>query len=94
MLSRQKKFLSQFTQHQQGRLNCQKEKARELDQLEAQLEAQLQVVWGCVTRGGGLEYKREAIPGLTASYMGHCKTKQNKTLWPLLNLSTSVPLCL
>lgn len=46
MLSRQKKFLSQFTQHQQGRLNCQKQKARELDQLEAQLETQLQVVWG------------------------------------------------
>ncbi|XP_026644412.1 ellis-van Creveld syndrome protein isoform X2 [Microtus ochrogaster] len=42
MLSRQKKFLGQFTQHQQGRLNCQKEKARELDQLEAQLETQLQ----------------------------------------------------
>ncbi|XP_075799834.1 evC complex member EVC isoform X4 [Microtus pennsylvanicus] len=42
MLSRQKKFLGQFTQHQQGRLNCQKEKARELDQLEAQLEIQLQ----------------------------------------------------
>nr|XP_048271167.1 ellis-van Creveld syndrome protein isoform X1 [Myodes glareolus] len=42
MLSRQKKFLSQFTQHQQGRLNCQKQKARELDQLEAQLETQLQ----------------------------------------------------
>ncbi|XP_041492381.1 ellis-van Creveld syndrome protein isoform X1 [Microtus oregoni] len=42
MLSRQKKFLGQFTQHQQGRLNCQKEKAHELDQLEAQLETQLQ----------------------------------------------------
>ncbi|XP_057628448.1 evC complex member EVC isoform X2 [Chionomys nivalis] len=42
MLSQQKKFLVQFTQHQQGRLNCQKQKARELDQLEAQLETQLQ----------------------------------------------------
>ncbi|CAO2640114.1 EvC complex member EVC [Lemmus lemmus] len=42
MLSQQKKFLGQFTQHQQGRLNSQKQKARELDQLEAQLETQLQ----------------------------------------------------
>lgn len=42
MLSQQKKFLSHFTQHQQGRLNCQKQKVRELDQLEAQLETQLQ----------------------------------------------------
>ncbi|XP_040602939.1 ellis-van Creveld syndrome protein isoform X3 [Mesocricetus auratus] len=42
MLSRQKKFLGQFTQHQQGRLNSQKQKAQELDQLEAQLETQLQ----------------------------------------------------
>ncbi|ERE89826.1 ellis-van Creveld syndrome protein isoform X7 [Cricetulus griseus] len=42
MLSQQKKFLDQFTQHQQGRLNSQKQKAQELNQLEAQLETQLQ----------------------------------------------------
>lgn len=42
MLSQQKKFLGQFTQHQQGRLNSQTKKAQELDQLEAQLETQLQ----------------------------------------------------
>ncbi|XP_051056212.1 evC complex member EVC isoform X1 [Phodopus roborovskii] len=42
MLSQQKKFLAQFTQHQQGRLNSQKQKAQEFDQLEAQLETQLQ----------------------------------------------------
>ncbi|XP_036056819.1 ellis-van Creveld syndrome protein isoform X5 [Onychomys torridus] len=42
MLSQQKKFLGQFTQHQQGRLNSQTQKAQELDQLEGQLETQLQ----------------------------------------------------
>ncbi|KAL1789455.1 ellis-van Creveld syndrome protein isoform X1 [Sigmodon hispidus] len=42
MLSQQKKFLGQFTQHQQSRLNSQKQKAQELDQLDAQLETQLQ----------------------------------------------------
>ncbi|XP_052592015.1 evC complex member EVC isoform X4 [Peromyscus californicus insignis] len=42
MLSQQKRFLGQFTQHQLGRLNSQTQKAQELDQLEAQLETQLQ----------------------------------------------------
>ncbi|XP_051020951.1 evC complex member EVC [Acomys russatus] len=42
MLSQQKKLLDQFTKHQQGRLNSQRQKAQELDQLEAQLETQLQ----------------------------------------------------
>lgn len=44
MLSQQKKLLDQFTKHQQGRLNSQRQKAQELDRLETQLEAQLQVV--------------------------------------------------
>ncbi|GAB1289602.1 Ellis-van Creveld syndrome protein homolog [Apodemus speciosus] len=42
MLSQQKRLLDQFTKHQQGRLNSQRQKAQELDQLEAQLETQLQ----------------------------------------------------
>ncbi|XP_029416197.1 ellis-van Creveld syndrome protein homolog, partial [Nannospalax galili] len=42
MLSQQRKFLDQFTQHQQIRLASQKQKAQKLDQLEAQLETQLQ----------------------------------------------------
>jgi hypothetical protein len=46
MLSQQKRFLAQFTGHQQSRLDAQKQKARVLDHLEFQLEAQLQVeVW-------------------------------------------------
>ena len=44
MLSQQKRLLDQFTKHQQGRLNSQRQKAQELDQLQAQLETQLQVV--------------------------------------------------
>ncbi|EDM00025.1 rCG35840 [Rattus norvegicus] len=42
MTSQRKKLLDQFTKHQQGRLNSQRQKAQELDQLEAQLETQLQ----------------------------------------------------
>ncbi|XP_021486382.1 evC complex member EVC isoform X5 [Meriones unguiculatus] len=42
MLSQQKKLRGQFTQHQQGRLNSQRQKAQELDHLEAQLDNQLQ----------------------------------------------------
>ncbi|XP_073898754.1 evC complex member EVC isoform X2 [Castor canadensis] len=42
MLSQQKRFLAQFTGHQQSRLDAQKQKARVLDHLEFQLEAQLQ----------------------------------------------------
>eukprot|EP00072_Mus_musculus_P035483 XP_006504106.1 PREDICTED: ellis-van Creveld syndrome protein homolog isoform X3 [Mus musculus] len=42
MLSQQKRLLDQFTKHQQGRLNSQRQKAQELDQLQAQLETQLQ----------------------------------------------------
>lgn len=43
MLAQQKKFLAQFTVHQRVRLDAWKQKARVMDQLEAQLEAQLQV---------------------------------------------------
>ncbi|XP_032961436.1 evC complex member EVC isoform X1 [Rhinolophus ferrumequinum] len=42
MLAQQKKFLAQFTVHQQVRLDAWKQKARVMDQLEAQLETQLQ----------------------------------------------------
>lgn len=42
MLAQQKKFLAQFTVHQRVRLDAWKQKARVMDQLEAQLEAQLQ----------------------------------------------------
>lgn len=43
MLAQQRKFLAQFTAHQQTRLDAWKQKARVTDHLEAQLEAQLQV---------------------------------------------------
>lgn len=42
ILSQQRRFLALFTQHQQSRLDTQRQKARVLDQLEAQLETQLQ----------------------------------------------------
>lgn len=42
LLSQQRRFLAQFTEHQQLRLDAQRQKARVLDQLEAQLETQLQ----------------------------------------------------
>lgn len=43
MVAQQKKFLAQFTVHQQIRLDAWKQKARAMDHLEAQLETQLQV---------------------------------------------------
>lgn len=42
MLAQQRKLLAQFTVHQRVRLEAWKQKARAMDQLEAQLEAQLQ----------------------------------------------------
>ncbi|XP_006163261.1 ellis-van Creveld syndrome protein [Tupaia chinensis] len=42
VLSQQKRFLAQFAMHQQVRLDAQKQKARVMDHLEAQLETQLQ----------------------------------------------------
>ncbi|XP_062964270.1 evC complex member EVC isoform X2 [Cynocephalus volans] len=42
MLSQQKRFLAQFTVHQQVRLDAWKQKASVMDHLEAQLETQLQ----------------------------------------------------
>ncbi|XP_072593899.1 evC complex member EVC isoform X2 [Vulpes vulpes] len=42
MVAQQKKFLAQFTAHQQIRLDAWKQKARAMDNLEAQLETQLQ----------------------------------------------------
>eukprot|EP00071_Canis_lupus_P005023 XP_005618641.1 ellis-van Creveld syndrome protein isoform X2 [Canis lupus familiaris] len=42
MVAQQKKFLAQFTVHQQIRLDAWKQKARAMDHLEAQLETQLQ----------------------------------------------------
>lgn len=42
MLAQQKKFLAQFTVHERVRLDAWKKKAGVMDQLEAQLEAQLQ----------------------------------------------------
>ncbi|XP_057562214.1 evC complex member EVC isoform X2 [Hippopotamus amphibius kiboko] len=42
MLAQQKKFLAQFTVHQQTRRDARKQKARVMDHLEAQLETQLQ----------------------------------------------------
>nr|XP_055182209.1 evC complex member EVC isoform X3 [Nyctereutes procyonoides] len=42
MVAQQKKFLAQFTAHQQIRLDAWKQKARAMDHLEAQLETQLQ----------------------------------------------------
>lgn len=43
MLSRQARFLAQFTVHQQVRLDAYQQKAQAIDNLEAQLETQLQV---------------------------------------------------
>lgn len=43
MRAQQNKFLAQFTAHQRIRLDTWQRKARVLDLLEAQLEAQLQV---------------------------------------------------
>ncbi|VTJ89804.1 Hypothetical predicted protein [Marmota monax] len=43
LLSQQRRLLAQFTEHQRLRLEAQRQKARVLDQLEAQLETQLQV---------------------------------------------------
>ncbi|KAM6150886.1 evC complex member EVC isoform 2-T2 [Erethizon dorsatum] len=42
VLSKQRRFWAQFTAHQRLRLDAQRQKAGTLDQLEAQLEAQLQ----------------------------------------------------
>lgn len=42
MLTQQRKFLAQFTAHQRTRLDAWKQKARLMDHLEAQLEAQVQ----------------------------------------------------
>ncbi|XP_029090796.1 ellis-van Creveld syndrome protein isoform X4 [Monodon monoceros] len=44
MLAQQKKFLAQFTAHQQTRRDAWKQSARVMDHLEAQLETQLQTV--------------------------------------------------
>ncbi|VTJ91331.1 Hypothetical predicted protein [Marmota monax] len=44
LLSQQRRLLAQFTEHQRLRLEAQRQKARVLDQLEAQLETQLQDV--------------------------------------------------
>lgn len=43
LVAQQKKFLAQFTVHQQTRLDAWKQKARAVDHLGAQLETQLQV---------------------------------------------------
>lgn len=58
MLAQQKKFLAQFTVHEQVRLDAWKQKAGVMDQLEAQLETQLQVHMsetGLCQEGGGLK---------------------------------------
>lgn len=61
MLAQQRKFLAQFTAHQQTRLDAWKQKARVTDHLEAQLEAQLQVrvsETGLREAGSGLKRRK------------------------------------
>lgn len=54
MRAQQNKFLAQFTAHQRIRLDTWQRKARVLDLLEAQLEAQLQVHASETGLAGGL----------------------------------------
>ena len=62
MLAQQKKFLAQFTVHQRTRLDAQKQKARVMDHLEAQLESQLQVrVSEMGLRKAGSGFRRSGI---------------------------------